>query len=349
MSISQSDVVMDMSFYLYLKGESERIEITDGLVCGRHHKSDVVIKDPKVSGKHISFHFKDGEFFVEDLGSANKTYVNNKKISVGELHPLSNGDVIRIGRTLLGVSHCDSVDYTSIIRGEFMTQDVSLSVSKTSSKEITNDTPHAVGKESTLSALISPSELNLDTSRKYIKGGKEEKRDGLIKQIKEAKNKIKDLEEEREKVKAKVSGLGELRHQYGELKEKRDQVREYFKSRPIQEREALKSERDKQEKEIQEIQSVIEEKKKEMAEIQRIIDEKSKELKSKSGEKEKLEEDLSEADRFDSLSEQMGQLKERIEEVKELQKGRKAGELQKNIESEQGRLKELQKDYSNTF
>jgi pSer/pThr/pTyr-binding forkhead associated (FHA) protein len=42
---------------------------------------------------------KDGAWFVEDLGSTNGTYLNDRRLSTAaEVHP---GDVVRVGKTLL--------------------------------------------------------------------------------------------------------------------------------------------------------------------------------------------------------------------------------------------------------
>ena len=52
------------------------------------------VSQPSVSRKHARFWFEDGEWFVEDLGSSNGTYVNNRRI---EQEKLAEGDDVRCG------------------------------------------------------------------------------------------------------------------------------------------------------------------------------------------------------------------------------------------------------------
>jgi Ca-activated chloride channel family protein len=56
-----------------------------------------------VSRKHAQITFKDGDYYIEDLGSANCTYINKKmKLTPGNTHKLQNGDEIIIGKITLG-------------------------------------------------------------------------------------------------------------------------------------------------------------------------------------------------------------------------------------------------------
>lgn len=67
-------------------------------VLGRSSKSDVVLKsDDYVSGEHALITRHGGLLYVEDNGSTNGTYVNDRK-TVGAT-PLREGDSIRVGST----------------------------------------------------------------------------------------------------------------------------------------------------------------------------------------------------------------------------------------------------------
>ena len=75
---------------------------------GRAPDNEIIIEDDAVSGYHAVIHLtkatendKVEKYVIEDLGSTNKTYVNNKEISS---HELAEGDVIRLGRTRLKFS-----------------------------------------------------------------------------------------------------------------------------------------------------------------------------------------------------------------------------------------------------
>jgi pSer/pThr/pTyr-binding forkhead associated (FHA) protein len=77
--------------------------LVDGeLTLGREEGSaDLVIDDLGVSRQHARFLADGGAIRVEDLGSANGTYVNGERIS--RAVPLAAGDEVQVGATVLGV------------------------------------------------------------------------------------------------------------------------------------------------------------------------------------------------------------------------------------------------------
>lgn len=77
-----------------------RFPINDGgsTVLGRSSSSDVALKnDDYVSGEHARITRHGGLLYVEDNGSTNGTYVNERK-TVGAT-PLREGDSVRVGST----------------------------------------------------------------------------------------------------------------------------------------------------------------------------------------------------------------------------------------------------------
>ncbi|MEP7273673.1 MAG: FHA domain-containing protein [Acidobacteriota bacterium] len=65
---------------------------------------DLSSHDPaaRVSRKHARILVRAGQFFIEDLGSANGTFINNRiRLRPQQLHALESGDLIRIGQTTL--------------------------------------------------------------------------------------------------------------------------------------------------------------------------------------------------------------------------------------------------------
>ncbi len=48
---------------------------------GRSTNNDIVIDIPEVSRNHARIEYRDGRFYLVDLGSTNGTIVNGKKIS----------------------------------------------------------------------------------------------------------------------------------------------------------------------------------------------------------------------------------------------------------------------------
>jgi len=73
-------------------------------IIGREsNRSDVIIDDPTVSAIHCVITFERGNFYLQDLGSLNGTYVNPTSFS-GKGNPiksvlLHNHDRIKIGRS----------------------------------------------------------------------------------------------------------------------------------------------------------------------------------------------------------------------------------------------------------
>ena len=81
-----------------------RFRVASGTTnIGRSAASDIVLKsDDYVSGQHARLTRHGGLLYVEDAGSTNGTYVNNRK-TVGAT-PLSSGDQVRVGSTIFRYS-----------------------------------------------------------------------------------------------------------------------------------------------------------------------------------------------------------------------------------------------------
>ncbi|EFA90548.1 FHA domain-containing protein [Peptoniphilus lacrimalis] len=67
------------------------------VTLGRSSKNDIVIKDKFVSKNHLNITERNGIFYLEDLNSANGTYLNGEKVDAGTLIELQNGDKIGVG------------------------------------------------------------------------------------------------------------------------------------------------------------------------------------------------------------------------------------------------------------
>lgn len=69
-------------------------EVTNALTIGRE-TSDLLLKNPAVSGTHARLDIEKNRYILKDLKSTNGTFVNKGRISTQELH---HGDVINIGK-----------------------------------------------------------------------------------------------------------------------------------------------------------------------------------------------------------------------------------------------------------
>ena len=72
-------------------------------LIGRSHWADGPLPLSFISRSHCRFYLRDGEFVVEDLDSANGTYVNRQRIYPGQKKPLNPNDVVQIGNVQLKV------------------------------------------------------------------------------------------------------------------------------------------------------------------------------------------------------------------------------------------------------
>jgi pSer/pThr/pTyr-binding forkhead associated (FHA) protein len=93
----ESELVVEDSEVL---APETRFPIRDGATSiGRSSASDIVLKsDDYASGRHARLTRHGGLLYVEDMGSTNGTFVNERK-TVGAT-PLRDGDTVRIGSTI---------------------------------------------------------------------------------------------------------------------------------------------------------------------------------------------------------------------------------------------------------
>jgi hypothetical protein len=71
------------------------------LLLGRHPTSDVVIRDPQASSRHARITAAGDDYWVEDLGSTNGTFVNGEPLKDAPRRQLRPGDRISIGHAAL--------------------------------------------------------------------------------------------------------------------------------------------------------------------------------------------------------------------------------------------------------
>jgi len=87
-----------------LRGFYEGLELPldrDWLVIGRGRGADLVIHEPTISRAHAAVGFREGGFFVQDLGSTNGTLVNGAR---EEKASLKDGDEIQMGKLILQIN-----------------------------------------------------------------------------------------------------------------------------------------------------------------------------------------------------------------------------------------------------
>lgn len=75
---------------------------------GRGANSDIIVADASVSRTHAHIYIQEQGVFIEDAGSANGTFINDKKIT--ERYKLVDLDMIRLGTMLLKFFSSDNLD-----------------------------------------------------------------------------------------------------------------------------------------------------------------------------------------------------------------------------------------------
>lgn len=77
----------------------DHIDLKQGdMKIGRKPGCDILIDNLAISGEHANIFTVGDDSFIQDLGSTNGTFINNKKITK---HHLKNGDAVVIGKHTL--------------------------------------------------------------------------------------------------------------------------------------------------------------------------------------------------------------------------------------------------------
>ncbi len=70
--------------------------LKDTVAIGRKNDNDIVIKDPYISSFHLKLINDEDAFYIQDMDSANGTYLNGDRIITAVR--LKNGDRIKLGQ-----------------------------------------------------------------------------------------------------------------------------------------------------------------------------------------------------------------------------------------------------------
>lgn len=82
--------------------QGHRFFITQNeMVLGRDPAADISILDQSISRKHAKVIKKGGKVFLADLGSANGSLINDKKLAPNETRQLAKEDMIKLGSTVM--------------------------------------------------------------------------------------------------------------------------------------------------------------------------------------------------------------------------------------------------------
>ncbi len=68
-------------------------------ILGRDENADIVIPAPIVSRRHARITLRDNRYWIEDLGSANGTFINGNQVSFSSM-ALTDKDHIQFGQVI---------------------------------------------------------------------------------------------------------------------------------------------------------------------------------------------------------------------------------------------------------
>ncbi len=74
----------------------EAYTLKEIMTVGRSKENDLVLKDQYISNQHAKITLEEDQFFLEDLDSANGTYLNGDRLI--DVVKLMNGDRVRFGQ-----------------------------------------------------------------------------------------------------------------------------------------------------------------------------------------------------------------------------------------------------------
>ena len=81
----------------FLVHGGRRVRMVDEMTIGRDKSNTIRVDDPLVSRIHCIVHRIRNSWYIEDAGSTNGTWVNDKKILPGKSVRLKSDDVIKLG------------------------------------------------------------------------------------------------------------------------------------------------------------------------------------------------------------------------------------------------------------
>jgi sigma-B regulation protein RsbU (phosphoserine phosphatase) len=101
----------------------------DQTVIGRLYESNICLSGQAVSRQHARVLRRDGQYFVEDLGSSNGTFVNGQRIDANAPKPLTDQDTMQIGPYVFALRlAAPSADPPMVVREKVSAQTISASL-----------------------------------------------------------------------------------------------------------------------------------------------------------------------------------------------------------------------------
>ncbi|CAF0728236.1 unnamed protein product [Adineta steineri] len=94
---NSSTIDTDASLKIISGADSNTYQIGKETIIGRSNPSDIIISAPSLSKQHAKITFNNGQYFITDLGSSNKTFQNKTQLQPNVCYALHNDDEIKFG------------------------------------------------------------------------------------------------------------------------------------------------------------------------------------------------------------------------------------------------------------
>jgi pSer/pThr/pTyr-binding forkhead associated (FHA) protein len=82
---------------MFLVHNGKKVRLSDEMTIGRDKVNAIRVDDPLVSRIHCTVRRIRDAWYIEDSGSTNGTWINDKKVNPGKSVKLNAEDVIRLG------------------------------------------------------------------------------------------------------------------------------------------------------------------------------------------------------------------------------------------------------------
>ena len=101
--------------------QGQIFELTQNeIILGRSTGLAITIDDRVVSRQHARISFQDGQYFIEDLGSSNGTYLNDEQVT--SKMALSSGDIVSLGRQIKLLFEDPQAQLAATLEGDALQQ-----------------------------------------------------------------------------------------------------------------------------------------------------------------------------------------------------------------------------------
>ncbi|CAF3611257.1 unnamed protein product [Rotaria socialis] len=94
---NSSTIELEASLKIISGTDSNTYQIGKETIIGRGNPSDLIISAPSLSKQHAKVTLNNGQYFITDLGSSNKTFHNKIQLQPNVCYALHNGDELKLG------------------------------------------------------------------------------------------------------------------------------------------------------------------------------------------------------------------------------------------------------------